>query len=124
MPEEPHTSGFDGTLKKINGPYLEPEQDGGKYTILAIQGRYAYSKEMETSRQEYQSAMAREVTSEADMAKGGPKRKDLLRLFLQAIHQHRSNWNRFPELEEYFDMVENRGPVAAEPEEVEMSEEE
>ena len=123
IPEEPQTSGPADTLTKISGPYLEPVHEGGKYTILSIQGKYAYSREMEMSRQEYQSTMAREVTSEADMAAGGPKKKELLRLFLQAIHQHRSSWSRFPELDEYFNMVENKGPVAVEPEDEEMSEE-
>ena len=78
---------------------------------------------METSRQDYQSTMAREVQSEADMGTGGPKRKDLLRFFLQAIHQHRADWGRFPELDEYFDMLENKGPVAVEPEDDDMQEE-
>ena len=67
--------------------------------------------------------MAREVKSEADMGTGGPKRKELLRLFLQAIHQYRADWGRFPEMEDYFDMVENNRPVEVEPEDNDMQEE-
>ena len=112
--EEPCTNGTNEALIKIRGPYLEPKLEGGKYTILSIQGQYEYSREMEMSRGEYQSTMAREVQSEAEMEAGGPKKKELLQAFLLAIHQKGGERKRFPKLDDYFDMVENKGPVAVE----------
>ena len=101
---------------RLRGPYLEPEDVGGPYTPLSVKGTYRANIDNENSREEFQSTMAREVPSVAGAEITNPKRRELLEQYILAVHQYRQHWRRFPELEEYFTMVENREWVPVEDE--------
>ena len=106
----------------INGPYLEPETTDGPYKLLRMQGKYEYNMEREAERMEYQSATAREVPSDVDGVYSH-RRRIHLQHFLLAIGQHKNEWKRFPEIKDYFAMVESNELVEVEHDEGEDTEE-
>ena len=67
--------------------------------------------ECEQSRAEYQSTMAHEVPSAARGGATRPKRKALLEGFFWTIHKHTGTWNRLPQFEDCYKIVESRHEV-------------
>ena len=88
----------------VRGPYLEPEEPGGKHKHLRLEGEYEYSMDIEQSRKDFEQQMARQVPSPTNAETNivsSKERLEWLKSYLLAIHQYRSEWACFPDLGEY-----------------------
>ena len=82
-----------------------------------LDGQYEMSMENEESRKQFQTATGREVlpTTEADVSSNN--RRILLEQYILAIHQHKKDWDRFSDLEDYYQAVECKKQVEVESDE-------
>ena len=95
----------------VDGPYLEPEPDGKLYHILAMDEQYAHTMEAEESREQFQAKTGQSVPSATEAGTTNQKKRTLLHKYLYAIHTYKDQWDRFPELETYYQMVETKTKV-------------
>ena len=65
----------------------------------------------------YQNQLVREIPTPAeagDQVITNSRRVRLLEQYIMAIHKYKDSWRRFPDLEEYFQMVESQQEVPIE----------
>ena len=100
----------------VTGPYLEPEEADGKYKILAVQGQYEMSIEIDESRRQFQTATGKEILPPTEAKLPNQGRCKLLEQYILAIHQNKDVWDRFPDLDDYYLAVESKYEVEVDPE--------
>ena len=96
----------------VDVPYLAPEPDGKLYHILQMDDQFECTLEAEESREQFCSQTGKCVPCETEAGITNQKKRMLLHKYLHAIHMHKDQWLRFPELEEYYKMVETKTRVA------------
>ena len=67
--------------------------------------------EAEGSREELQAKTGKSVPSATEAGTANQKKRTLLHKYLYAIHTYKDQWDRFPELEAYYQMVETKTKV-------------
>ena len=100
-----------GFLWIVDGPYLEPEPDGKLYHRLPMEGQYAHTMEAEESREQFQARTGQTVPSATEARTADQKQRTLLHRYVYAIHTYKDQWDRFPELEAYYQMVKTKTVV-------------
>ena len=97
-------------IQRIQGPYLLPEDtdQDDTFTLLKV-GEYVATPATETSRENFIGSTGKQVPAATELLESDSKlRRKLLQKYLQAIHDHPTKWQFFPDLDEYFEMVEKK----------------